>query len=951
MKYRFFPKINYLKQLAPIIACTTTLISNPAQAVTFNFTYTPDTRQEIIDGFEAAGDIWSSKLQDTYLDADCFCERDTIINLHVGFTQLPNTQGLGAARPAMLKVDYNQFLNNSFRDITSADDLTAFKNLQIDQDDKGFSEGFLQALGVDLKYNNYEQNLNILQSQGFSVDSNISGIKSNSNNIITAQAQDIFKQLDFEKLKTLNRNLIKFETSKFKMRVDDSSSVKFKHSHKADKIEKLNDNTVIDKNGNDNNKKIWTTRANAKALGLIEGDDDGFDGQILLSNSMLDANGNIVSYTNWQAQNPQGEFAQDSIWDFSRVSDPNAEVDSNKFDILSVAQHEIGHNLGFLSGVDAFKLLDTQAKENGKLIDEKDTTLVSTMDLYRFSEESKEKEVFDWSNSSNTFFSIDGGKTKLGNFADGTSYQTSHWSEKGDENGNPLGIMNPVIGRGEKLDITDLDLQVLDVIGWDRQEKLSDQTGLSELTKIAEGKIATKVRDIGLDWNKLEDLLTKPAAETIKQLSQERLAIAEFQIERLQNELLPQEAQLKAEEQALKVQREAKEDEIKSKEDEFSDLLKTEKDLLKKENKIKDDLASVQKKIGEQQAKLETKTKQSDRDKIQKEINKLQAKQDELQTNLEDYQTQQQSLQLQLAELNDLRQKLANLQTTPSIEAMTQAVNNLKQELNAVQSLEKYEQELANKADKKKVKSELDKIEKDLDKSLKKEKDGIKRAELEEEALQDLINTLVKGQDEKYTQLMNGYQVLLSGVELQVRQWLEGSAEQLQEKLATASLQQTATLLDIVKKASREQKDIWEPKLTQAIMLMNQVDEKTAEKQINHATNSLDQILKAYNYDMSRSSDGSWNSGWGFYMSRISDGYWSSGWGFWQEMDTKKLSSSEYAEKVHTGEDGIENGYSMFFNQEYSNNHQSTDVPEPSMMAGLGIMGLFGWLRRRRCKD
>ncbi len=944
MLHKSRQRFDYLK-LASIIAFSTTFINAPAQAVIFNFTYAPETRQEIIDGFQAAGDIWSSKLQDTYFDPDCFCERDTVINIHVDFTQLSNPRGLGATRPATLKVDYNNFLNNSFRDITSADDLTAFKNLQRTQESKGFTEGFLQALGVDLKYNTYQQNFNILQQQGFSVNSNISGIEPNSNEIITAQAQDLFQQLDFEKLQTLNRNPVNFDSSEFKMRMDDSSTVDLKHRDKADKIEILDDNTVIDNNGNKNNQKISMTRGNAKALGLIEGDDQGLDAQILLSNSMFDANGNIISYSDWQSQNPEGNFLQDSIWDFSRVRDPNAEVSSNKFDFLSVAQHEIGHSLGFLSGVDTFKLLDVQSKESGQLIKEKDAALVSTLDLYRFSEESKQKGVFDWSSNSNTFFSIDGGETKLADFADGTSYQTSHWSEKGDANGNPWGTMHPVIGRGEKLDITDSDLQLLDVIGWDRQEKLADQGGINDLMAVGEGEIAAKARGIGLDWKKLEDLLTKPAAEAVQELSKERQAIAPFQIERLEGELAVNEAQLQAEAEALGVQREAKQQEVNSKENQLSDLQTNQRDLLQKENAIKNDLASLRAKINEQQAKLQATTNQSDRDRIQNEINQLQGEANNLQTQLVQNQNQQQNLQPQLqavqAEFNDLQQQLANLQTTPSIETLTQTVNNLKQELSTIKSLETYEGELRSEANANKVKSELNNIKKNLNKQLKSLKevgDGIKRAELEQKALEEVINKLAKGQDEKWNQVQDAYQVLFRGLEKQVSQWLEGSVEQLQEKLATASLQQTATLLDIVEKASGEQKEIWEAKLTQAIMLLNQVDQKTAKKKIKNATTALQEI-NAYNYDMSYFVYYDWNSTSGSRMSRISSGDWNSGYSFWQEMDTKSLSGSEYT-------DGIENGYSMVFGQKYTN--QAADVPEPSMMTGLGIVGLFGWLRRRR---
>ncbi len=432
--------------------------SNPAQALQFNFTYGNDTSEEIINGFETAGDIWSSKFQDHFLDSDCSCERNTTINIKVDFTQLSNSKGLGAANPEMVSVDYNEFLNHSFKKINSTDDLNAFKSFQISQSDK---ENFLQVLGVDLINKDFAENYNVLQEQGFNVQSKIKGVKPKSNDLITAQAGDILQQLNLEQIEQLNHDQINFSSSTFKMQIDDDSKGKGKG---------LDKKTVIDEDNSINNRTIWLTRGNSKVLGLTNGSHHKLDAKISLSNSMLSANGDIISHDDWLNQNPQGNFLEDTIWDFSRVDDSNAKVASHKFDFLSVALHEIGHTLGVVSGVDALSSLKIQTEANNETLSEKDTALVSPMDLMRFSEESAQKSVFDWSSSGNTFLSIDGGKTKIADFADGLSYQTSHWSEKGDLNGNALGIMHPVLKRGEKLDITDLDLQLLDVLGYTKSK-------------------------------------------------------------------------------------------------------------------------------------------------------------------------------------------------------------------------------------------------------------------------------------------------------------------------------------------------------------------------------------------------------------------------------------------------------------------------------------------------
>lgn len=59
-----------LKIFAPLtFAFITSIFSgSPVQAIQFNFTYGEGTSQEVIDGFETAGNIWSSKFKDTFFD-------------------------------------------------------------------------------------------------------------------------------------------------------------------------------------------------------------------------------------------------------------------------------------------------------------------------------------------------------------------------------------------------------------------------------------------------------------------------------------------------------------------------------------------------------------------------------------------------------------------------------------------------------------------------------------------------------------------------------------------------------------------------------------------------------------------------------------------------------------------------------------------------------------------
>ena len=212
-----------------------------------------------------------------------------------------------------------------------------------------------------------------------------------------------------------------------------------------------------------NNQHINLTRANSKALGLIDSSSHDLDGYILMSNLTAES-------VDWN-------------YDFQ-----NYNVPDNTLDYLSVALHEIGHVIGFVSGVDdpnwlssLFKAQESQstAGEIGRKNPESngsydqlgvEQNYVTMLDMFRFSEESTSftENYVDLSVGGQKYFSIDGGDTDLGKFSTGKKgdgYQASHWKEQD----NPLGIMDPTLGLGEQGNISELDLRAFDVIGYDRQ--------------------------------------------------------------------------------------------------------------------------------------------------------------------------------------------------------------------------------------------------------------------------------------------------------------------------------------------------------------------------------------------------------------------------------------------------------------------------------------------------
>lgn len=241
-------------------------------------------------------------------------------------------------------------------------------------------------------------------------------------------------------------------------------------------------------------------------------------------------------------------FNSDFTFDFDRSDG----IDADAFDFVGVAAHEIGHALGFVSGVD-FVDVFTGAGPTAEFIrdvvedpvnanffrallglpdgtpitrdilanvnifelvnavfnvDPTFNAVFSPLDLFRFSDLSFDQDGnflgfdftthlgidgplsfddFDLGLANRTdipYFSIDGGKTQLapfssGNFNGGFQFRFPN-GDIIDLGGNqashlievfgvisPFGIMDPTAGRGELLDLTEIDLIALDVIGFD----------------------------------------------------------------------------------------------------------------------------------------------------------------------------------------------------------------------------------------------------------------------------------------------------------------------------------------------------------------------------------------------------------------------------------------------------------------------------------------------------
>ena len=206
-----------------------------------------------------------------------------------------------------------------------------------------------------------------------------------------------------------------------------------------------------------NNALFAITRANAKALDLLPPDDP-----------MIDATITFNSAVNF---------------DFDRSNG----ITPGSIDFVGVAAHEIGHALGFVSGVDTVDTFTgtgpgAGADFNGFKpgIGELDAfALFSTVDLFRRSEAAfaADPDALDFSTGTGgVFFSIDADLTdgndipmETGSF-NGTGQQASHFLD-----GFPsLGILDPTASAGELLVISENDILVIDVIGFDLATMLGD---------------------------------------------------------------------------------------------------------------------------------------------------------------------------------------------------------------------------------------------------------------------------------------------------------------------------------------------------------------------------------------------------------------------------------------------------------------------------------------------
>ena len=208
--------------------------------------------------------------------------------------------------------------------------------------------------------------------------------------------------------------------------------------------------TRLDNDGSVNNQLLGVTTANAKAMGLAVATDAAHPDAGIQFGSYFDTN-NAFSYSRAGGAAP------------------------GKYDFISVAEHEIGHALGFVSGVDDIDYCAGAANRCQLANPNSATTFENAawytpLDLFRYSANG----VLDLRVGQAAYLSIDGGATAVASMStgqfNGDGYQASHFIF------SQLALMRPGVPSGVAYDLTAEDLAAMDAIGWNTSPVPEPQT-------------------------------------------------------------------------------------------------------------------------------------------------------------------------------------------------------------------------------------------------------------------------------------------------------------------------------------------------------------------------------------------------------------------------------------------------------------------------------------------
>jgi hypothetical protein len=190
-----------------------------------------------------------------------------------------------------------------------------------------------------------------------------------------------------------------------------------------------------------------------------------FSGKFIATQANFKAVGYPENLPNFVPVDATISFNSSLAYDY----DDSNGIDANKIDFQALAEHEIGHALGFISSVDTVDFF----KSEGTTTD----LVISPLDLFRFQDGVAGKDPASASDFANFPRYLNTGGNGIfddtameramstGTYT-GDLREAGHW--KDDQlTGHLLGVMDPTMTYGQHETITAADIRALDLIGYD----------------------------------------------------------------------------------------------------------------------------------------------------------------------------------------------------------------------------------------------------------------------------------------------------------------------------------------------------------------------------------------------------------------------------------------------------------------------------------------------------